>query len=185
VDVFKNTTVAGRAALQDLLQRDIYGVSALKTHGIGKDAPTLLDQLHRLTSSPATDARLRNGANQRVTPAQYSEDLLQELRAPDNFVDQSNRNTCTCTSISHKLAVKNPAEYARIATDLALTGQSKLANGAAINVPTDAWPKDNSSRSPSERLIQSSLMNYARPGKTYVNVQSGGNSTDGWTDRPG
>src|SRR5437016_2319231 len=82
-----------------------------------------------------------------VTPAQYSEQLPQEVSAPDNFVDQSNRGTCTCTSISHKLAARNPAEYARIATDLALTGQSKLANGAAINVPgPTAWAADSSTR---------------------------------------
>jgi peptidoglycan hydrolase-like protein with peptidoglycan-binding domain len=185
IDVFKNTTAAGRTALQDLLQRDVNGVSALKTHGIAKNAPTLLDELHRLTSSPTTDARLRDGAGQPVTPAQYSEQLLQEVSAPDNFVDQSNRGTCTCTSISHKLAARNPAEYARIATDLALTGQSKLANGAAINVPgPTAWAADSSTRSHSERLIQSSLMNYARPGKTYINNQGGGGSSlDGWADR--
>ena len=185
IDVFKNTTVAGRTALQGLLQRDVNGVSALKTHGIAKNAPTLLDTLHRLTTSPTMDARLRDGAGQPVTPAQYSEQLLQEVSAPDNFVDQSNRGTCTCTSISHKLAARNPAEYARIATDLALTGQSKLANGAAINVPgPTAWAADNSTRSHSERLIQSSLMDYARPGKTYVNNQGGGGtSLDGWADR--
>jgi peptidoglycan hydrolase-like protein with peptidoglycan-binding domain len=186
IDVFNNTTVDGRAALQDLLQRDVNGVSALKTHGIAKNAPALLDTLHRLTTSPTTDARLRDGAGQPVTPAKYSEQLLQEISAPDKHVDQSDRNTCTCTSISHKLAARNPAEYARIATDLALTGKSKLANGAAINVPgPTAWAKDSSSRSHSERLIQSSLMDYARPGKTYVNHQGGGRSSpDGWADRP-
>ena len=122
-----------------------------------------------------------------MTPAQYSEHLLQEISAPDKFVDQSNRGTCTVTSISHKLAVRNPAEYARIATDLALTGQSKLANGAAIYVPgPTAWAKDSSSRSPSERLIQSSLMSYGRPGKTYLNVRSGpGSGEDKWADRSG
>jgi peptidoglycan hydrolase-like protein with peptidoglycan-binding domain len=187
IDVFKNTTVAGRTALQDLLQRDVNGVSALKTHGVAKNASTLLDTLHRLTTSPTTDARLRDGAGQPVTPAQYSEQLLQEVSAPDNFVDQSNRGTCTCTSISHKLAARSPAEYARIATDLALTGRSKLANGAAINVPgPTSWAADSSTRSHSERLIQSSLMDYARPGKTYVNNQGGGGSSlDGWADRRG
>ena len=90
-------------------------------------------------------------------------------------------------SMSHKLATTNPAEYARIATDLALTGQSKLANGATINVPgPTAWQADSSTRSHSERLIQSALMDYARPGKTYVNNQGGGGtSVDGWADRPG
>ncbi len=187
LNVFEKTTPAGRTALQDLLQREVNGVSALKTHGIGKNAPTLLDNLDRLASSPTTDARLVDSAGNPVTPAQYSEQLLQEVSAPDNFIDQSNRGTCTCTSISHKLAAKNPAEYARIATDLALTGQSKLANGAAISVPgPTAWQGDNSTRSHSERLIQSSLMNYARPGKTYINNQgTGGTSVDGWADRPG
>ena len=187
LNVFEKTTPAGRTALQDLLQREVNGVSALKTHGIGKNAPTLLDNLDRLASAPTTDARLVDSAGQPVTPAQYSEQLLQEVSAPDNFVDQSNRGTCTCTSISHKLAANNPAEYARIATDLALTGQSKLANGAAINVPgPTAWAGDSSTRSHSERLIQSSLMDYARPGKTYVNNQgAGGSSVDGWADRPG
>lgn len=186
IDVFKNTTVAGRAALQDLLQRDVNGVSALKTHGVAKNAPSLLDTLHRLTNSPTTDARLRDRTGQPVTPAKYSEELLQEVSKPDEYIDQGDRGTCTCTSISHKLAARNPAEYARIATDLALTGKSKLANGAAINVPgPTAWVAESSNRSHSERLIQSSLMDYARPGKTYVNNQGGGRSIpDGWADRP-
>jgi hypothetical protein len=182
LNVFDKTTPAGRTALQDLLQREVSGVSALKTHGIGKNAPTLLDELDRLTSSPTTDARLRDSAGNPVTPGQYSEQVLQELSAPDNFVDQSNRGTCTCTSMSHKLATTNPAEYARIATDLALTGQSKLANGAAINVPgPTAWQADTSTRSHSERLIQSSLMNYARPG--YLNNHGVAGNPDGWADR--
>lgn len=54
IDVFKNTTATGRTALQDLLQRDINGVSALKTQGVAKNSPTLLDELHRLTSSAVT-----------------------------------------------------------------------------------------------------------------------------------
>lgn len=186
LNVFEKTTAAGRTALQSLLQREVNGVSALRTHGIGNNAPTLLDQLDRLTSAPVVDARLINRTGNPVTPAQVSEDLLQEVSNPDNFVDQSNRGTCTCTSISHKLAAKNPAEYARIATDLALTGQSKIANGDTIRVPgPTAWQQDSSTRSHTERLIQSSLMNYARPGKTYVNQQTGGTSQDGWADRPG
>jgi hypothetical protein len=76
INVFKNTTAAGRTALQDLLQREVNGVSALKTHGVAKNAPTLLDELDRLTSSPTTDARLRDSAGRPVTPAQYSEQLL-------------------------------------------------------------------------------------------------------------
>ena len=184
LDVFDKTTADGRKALQDLLQRDVNGVSALKSHGIAKDSPPLLDTLHRLTNAPSTDARMRDGANGRVSPAQYSEYLLQEISSPDNYIDQSNRGTCTATSISHKLAAKNPAEYARLATDLALTGQSKLANGAAINVPADAWAKDSSTRSHSERLLQSSLMSYGRPGKTYINARTRGPGVDGWADKP-
>ena len=135
-NVFEKNKAAGRTALQNVLQNEVNGVSALKTHGIAKNAPTLLDELDRLTSSPITDVRLLDNAGKPVTPAQYSEQLLQEVSRPDKFVDQSNRATCTCTSISHKLATRNPAEYARIATDLALTGQSKLANGRRSMCPS-------------------------------------------------
>ena len=82
INVFNRTTPDGREALQKLLQRDVNGVSALKTHGIAKNAPTLLDELDRLTRAPTTDARLRDSAGQPVTPAQYSDCLLYTSPSP-------------------------------------------------------------------------------------------------------
>lgn len=207
LNVFQKTTPNGRTALQQLLQREINGVPVLTSHGVNNNAKTVLDQLERITTAPL-DRRLvdRRVPPQPIPNAQMSEQLLQELSDPDLHIGQSRAGTCTCTSMSHRLAIRNPAEYARIATDLAATGQSKLGNGDTISVPgSSAWQPDTTARSHTERLVQSSLMDYARPGKGYVNHNNGpdgrfGTADDGfipnprnpaqrnmegWNDRPG
>jgi hypothetical protein len=96
------------------------------------------------------------------------EDLMKELANPDQNINQSSKGTCTCTSMSFGLAKNRPAEYARLMTDLLTTGKTKLANGDTISPPGDAYAFDGTSRSEGERLLQSSLMNYATGG-TYMN----------------
>ncbi len=207
LNVFENVTPKGRDALQGLLQRQINGIPAITSRGLGNTGP-LLDQLERISTAPSLDARLTDRTGAAADKKLVAEQLLEQVSDPNNYIHQSTRSTCTCTSISHRLAMRNPAEYARITTDLAMTGQSKLANGDTISVPdTGAWQGSGAvqdTRTHTERLIQSSLMNYARPGKTYQNHNNGPNgvfgggddgfidpsnpgvpSPDGWPDRPG
>lgn len=206
LNVFAETTPQGRIALQALMQRTTNGIPAITTHGVNPGSPSLLDQLDRLSKTPL-DARLKDRAGNPIPHSKVTEQLLQEVSDPSNYIQQANRGTCTCTSMSHRLAIRNPAEYARLTTDLATTGSAKLANGDTINVPgQSAWlpapPQDT--RPHTERLLQSSLMDYARPGKGYVNHNNGPDGTfgtpddgfvdpknptgprnmDGWRDRP-
>jgi hypothetical protein len=74
--------------------------------------------------------------------------------------------------MTFNLALTNPAEYARIATDLSTNGVAMLAGGVMIAPPSDAFAQDNSNRSVSERLFQSALMRYGRGGK-YTNADTG------------
>ena len=112
---------------------------------------------------------------QPIDKKQVLSDLVDEVGVPYKFINQNNRGTCAATSISHKLALEQPAEYARLVTDLATTGKSNLANGDTIQVPSpDVFQSDNSTRSDGERLLQSSLMDYAHPGFSYQNWNPGG-----------
>ncbi len=186
LNVFENTTPAGRTALQQVLDRKIDGKPAITHKGYGQTG-SLLDQMNRLSTTPL-DARLTTTTGTALDKKQVTEQLLQEVANPDFYINQGNRGTCTVTATTHRLAAQNPAEYARLVTDLSTTGQSKLANGDTITVPgTDSWQQDNGTRSHGERLLQSSLMSYARPGKTYQNWNAGtdgirGNADDGFPD---
>jgi peptidoglycan hydrolase-like protein with peptidoglycan-binding domain/LysM repeat protein len=180
LNVFENTTPAGRTALMGTLNRTINGQPALLSRGEGSTG-TLLSQMNRL-STTNLDARLQDNAGQPINRSRVTEQLLQEVADPSGNINQGNRGTCTVTSMSRDLAARNPAEYARIVTDLSTTGTSRLANGDNISVPPDAWRPDNGSRSHGERLIQSSLMQYATPGTAYRN--SAGPGADGINGTP-
>jgi hypothetical protein len=148
--------------LVDVMKRDIKGTPALMSKTLG-GASTLIDELDRFESKNLAP---------NVQPASKKramEDLLKEVANPHRYINQGDRGTCTCTSMSFNLALSNPAEYARLVTDLATTGQAKLANGATITPPADAFANDTSRRSVGERLFQSALMNYATGG-TYQNA---------------
>ena len=192
LNVFSGTTSAGRTHLQSLLARDTPdGRPALLSRGINPNSPTLLQELDR-QSATSLDSRLPAG----LTRAQVSENVLAEVADPGRHINQANRGTCSMTTASYDLARSHPAEYARLQTDLTTTGQTRLANGTTMSVPPTAWAADGpgSNRSTGERLLQSSLMNQARPGYTnsppYTINNPGPPPTtttnpDGWPDRPG
>jgi hypothetical protein len=144
-----------------------------------------LDELNRLSRAELND-KIHAPGNP-VKKEVFMEQLLHELSDPDKHINQHNRGTCTVTAMTHQMATNKPAEYARLVIDLAKNGSSRLPNGDKISVPgNDAWIQDNSDRSHGERLLQSSLMQYARPEATYKNSlppTSGTNgSIDGFTD---
>ena len=180
LNVFENTTPAGREALMQAMNKDIDGKPALLTKRYNNTG-TLLDQLDRASTTPL-DARVKDSAGNPASKKQFTEDLLKEVANPNQNINQHNRGTCTVTGMTSGLADKNPAEYARIATDLATTGQSKLANGDTITPPADGFAQDNSNRSTGERLMQSALMNYGKPGGGYQNWNAGADGVRGTTD---
>ena len=96
--------------------------------------------------------------------------MIEETAHPGR-VNQGNRGTCTMTSVSYLLAKNHPAEYARLAAGMmSPSGTARLANGETLRRVEDSIaPDDNKSRSPSERLLQSALMDFADGSKTYSN----------------
>ena len=168
LNVFENTTIDGKGALLKLMDKNINGTSALLSKGYGATGPTL-DSLNRLATSNI-NARVGDASGTPANRAKVMEDLMNELSNPAQNINQGNRGTCTVTSMTYGLAEKNPAEYARLVTDLAINGQTKLANGDTIQPPADGLAQDNGSRSVGERLLQSSLMTYANP--TYQNFNA-------------
>ena len=167
LNVFENATPAGRRELRHLLNKEVNGKPALLATSPGSSATTL-DHLNRLAETPLHSA-ITDSTGSPQNKSKVMEDVLKEINKPSQNLNQGNKGTCTVTSMTHTLAEQNPAEYARIVTDLATTGQSKIANGNTITPPADGFAQDNSDRSVSERLLQSALMNYARPGSGYQN----------------
>jgi hypothetical protein len=134
-----------------------------------QDLPLLRIALQRI-GPEKLPAVLAQAARLAQVPAALVSPLVQELANPSRFVNQGDRGTCTVTSMTYRLALQNPAEYARLVTDLVLTGKAVLANGAVITPPADARAEDNSGRSPPERLLQSALMAYGSAPQAYSNA---------------
>lgn len=139
------------------------------------DHVTLLDALHRLAtgtlnpevsthvlpadrflaSPPFAPEWMRDAVKRRVLGS-----LVAEVTRPDEFFNQSNRDTCFATALLHRLARVYPAEYARLSHELLTSGRSRLHNGDAVTAPRDALPVDSSNRSATERVTQASLTDY-------------------------
>jgi hypothetical protein len=174
LNVFEKTATAeGRAALTTLLNKD-------KLLDKASDGTTTLDALNRVANGPM-DPRIGDASGTPANKAQVTDDLLKELANPGKYINQNDRGTCTVTSMTYKLAEKNPAEYARLNADLSLNGIAKLQNGKTIEPPADGFLNDSSGRSVGERMLQSSLMNYANPGQ-YTNWHPGADGKRGTPD---
>jgi hypothetical protein len=162
LNVFESTTPDGREALHAILQKQFNPPQ----HGPTFQILSELDRLAQGNIAPAVTDQSGGTAGK----AQVMENLLNELATPNTHINQDNKGTCTCTSMSYALAKNNPAEYARIATDLLTTGQATLKTGSVVSPPLDGFAFDGSQRSASERLIQSALMNLGMGGN-YSNVR--------------
>lgn len=126
--------------------------------GPGLDGPqsTLLSEIARLGegSENLSDADL----------ARLTGELLVDIADPDGIMQGTNYG-CAPTSVRAFLAMDNPAEYVRIAADLALTGSAELkmlnSQGEPFTLrrPTDK-PLDPS-RSFAEQLVGDTLLDAA------------------------
>lgn len=184
----------GDDALNRVLWSDLGGQPLLRSQAPG--GSRLIDELERFARTPldprvAAAAPRPTGAFANAQTEQLIDDqrkrfalgdLLGEVSRPMAEVAQSDRGTCTVTSHLHNLARRSPAEYARIATDLATTGESRLASGTSVNVPPDAFAPDSSRRTLTERLTQSALMQAARPEDPYLNRHPGPDGKLGTND---
>ncbi len=139
------------------------------------DHVTLLDALHRLaTGTINPDVTLRTQSSDAFLSSppfapEWARDaikrrvlgsLVAEVTRPNEFFNQSNRDTCFATALLHRLARVYPAEYARLSHELLTSGRSHLHNGDAVSAPHDALPADSSNRSATERVTQASITEY-------------------------
>jgi hypothetical protein len=161
----------GPSHLVDLVNRDVNGKPAL----LDRDSKgkTLLDNLHGLNSARLPESITSKG----MTNASLLADTLEDTALPHN-IHQSTKGTCTVTSMQRALADNNPSEYARVMSGLvtsddgvAMRNGDKLTRApASEDRPGVGFMGGGDTRSDSERLMQSALMDYGN-GDThsYVN----------------
>ncbi len=161
INVFRAADSKGRFDLNVLAARNVGGKPAL----LDRDSTghTTLDNLDKLASGPLSDEFAKEG----VSRKQLLGSTIQEVGQPGQ-INQDSKGTCTVTSVSYALSQRNPAEYARLVQGLASPeGQVKLRNGDTLDRNgTGIAPDTATDRSASERLLQSSLMDYGN-GRLY------------------
>lgn len=95
--------------------------------------------------------------------------FLVQLENP-GAISQGGRGTCTVTTVEYELALRSPAEYARIVAGLASSGGSvKLADGTTIRRDGDTATADDSGRTDASRLVEAALMELGNGFLDYSN----------------
>lgn len=180
--VFAATDMPARRALLQLFDRKIPAfvaggspAPAVRSQDLSAAQATLLDNLTALVDlDPHLD--IPDGGDILVAEA------IEEVADPSFEINQGTKGTCVPTSVSWLMATYFPAEYVRLATGLlAEGGKVALANGDQAAVPADTYAFDRAEQSTGvasflrrswfERLFQSSMMSYSRPGLTYSNIR--------------
>lgn len=101
-------------------------------------------------------------------------ELVQELAVP-SAINQGPRGTCGPTTALVELAMKHPAEYARLVMGLASPkGEVKTAGGETLRREPGTGPNDGTGRSSVQRLLGPALMELADE-RDYVD-QTGENA---------
>jgi hypothetical protein len=96
-------------------------------------------------------------------------DLVQELATP-SAINQGSVGTCAPTTIAIDLAMRNPAEYARIALGLASpSGEVELAGGQTLTREEGTILDDGKGRSNVQRLMGSAFMELGNGNRDYIN----------------
>jgi hypothetical protein len=95
--------------------------------------------------------------------------VLRELLDP-GAVAQSSWNTCAATTVQLWLALREPAEYARLVAGLAsFNSRVPLAGGPFLDRHGESVRPDPSGRTASSRLLQSAFMDFANGDDRYSN----------------
>lgn len=97
---------------------------------------------------------------------------LAHMARPDG-IDQGHHNTCNVTVIEGILATKQPAVFAKVIADIALTGRFMLSNGTEVVISPDQLKADTeASRNPThdgQRSHASQLFQLAAINAYYTN----------------
>lgn len=181
MDIFRATDTQGRENLVDLTNHTFAGGLFTRMRHAGepgkgghsalldkdKDGHTLLSNLPAMATGPLAPTLEKNG----ITRDSLLASVMEEAGKPGE-INQSNRGTCTVTSMQYMLCKEDPAEYVRLMLGLTSpTGTVELRNGATLKREEDSVPQDDAwSRSASERMFQAAMMEYANGGLNYSNV---------------
>lgn len=119
---------------------------------------TLLDNLHTMATRPPASEISRHG----ITQAELLQSTMAEANRPGES-NQSSEGTCTVTSMQHALTARNPAEYVRLISGLTgPDGEVQLRKGDTLKRDEgSAAPDSATGRSHTERIFQSSMMEYS------------------------
>ena len=124
------------------------------------DQSTLLAQLSLLTRTPLATGLDRH---------RLMNDLIRQLADP-GLIHQGNRGTCTVTTLEYRLALVDPAEYARLIVGLASPeGKVRMASGKQLERVEDSLTMDDSGRSDVSRLFEAALMDMGNGIADYRN----------------
>lgn len=141
---------------------------------------------------PTTEAQRRVIASQ-----------VMDQAAHPTTVDQGDHSTCNVTTVESRLYTRNPAEAARLVTEVSTTGQFTARDGTVVRVPPDSIRPDHQAvhipppegeRSHASQIFQVTALNmyYQTEPYTYTDgrgrqhvVPPGGMSYEQHRQRPG
>jgi hypothetical protein len=131
-----------------------YNESALVGGARNNDGQDLLSALEKIATQP-----LATGLDR----AELLSNVIRETANPATQ-HQESRNSCAITTTTIKLALENPAEYARLVGGLATPdGSVKLRSGDTVRRAGD-WQVADGGRSLGGKLLYPALMKFANPG---------------------
>lgn len=130
------------------------------------DGSTVLDGLDRMAKQSGLQP--------------YVAGVIADVVTPDR-IWQGDAPTCTAATMQFELASKQPAEYTRLMTGLAVDTSVQMAGGAVLQTEPGSALKGSidarDRRSPTEAVFQGALMEFANGSETYDlnRMQSSGN----------
>ncbi|MEB3238548.1 MAG: hypothetical protein VKO64_13125 [Candidatus Sericytochromatia bacterium] len=119
------------------------------------DARSLLKSLLRLAGTPATVANVPGNS--------LAVDVLRDIAHPESIHQGKGTFTCTAATAQGILAARDPAEYARLVTDLAVDGKATTKGGDTIIADLRGFGTDEG-RSGTSDLLQEAFMAFGRAG---------------------
>lgn len=148
-----------RMALQFLLLE-----GTLTSPPLSKDGKDLLSTLEALSKQPVVPG---------VDHNKLLSELVYELGVP-SAINQSARGTCSVTTLQIYTAMEQPAEYARIISELAApSGKTVLRSGETLERDADLSQPDGTTRSLPSRLWQPAMMEAASWSTLYEDGNGG------------
>ena len=149
----------------------IESLVSLASPRAGETRPALLDRAadgatlaHHLAQAAQTppDAEVMRAIVPQ-TRDQVVAELVREIADPGRI--NQGPNTCGATALQYTLISSNPAEYARLSAGLLHPGHVQMRDGNTLTRDDNSIaPSALSQRSPTERLFQGAIMEYASEG---------------------